>query len=68
MDCHTTPTLNHPGAAAIALIGHPNVGKSALFQRLTGQRVIVSNYPGTTVELSRGAAREIPDLQILDTP
>jgi ferrous iron transport protein B len=42
---------------SIALVGHPNVGKSALFQRLTGQRVMVSNYPGTTVEVARGKIR-----------
>ncbi|RKY51374.1 MAG: hypothetical protein DRP92_07165, partial [Candidatus Neomarinimicrobiota bacterium] len=33
----------------ILLVGNPNVGKSALFSRLTGIKVIVSNYPGTTV-------------------
>ena len=43
-------------AGSIALVGHPNVGKSVIFQRLTGQRVIVSNYPGTTVEVARGSA------------
>ena len=69
MDCHTPPPSSpHSSVGAIALIGHPNVGKSALFQRLTGQRVIVSNYPGTTVELTRGAARELPDTLIVDTP
>jgi len=31
------------GAGSIALVGHPNVGKSVLFQRLTSQRVTVSN-------------------------
>lgn len=68
MDCHTSPSVSLAATGAIALIGHPNVGKSALFQRLTGQRVIVSNYPGTTVELTRGTARELPDTQIVDTP
>lgn len=38
----------------VTLIGAPNVGKSALFNRLTGRYVAVSNYPGTTVEVSRG--------------
>jgi ferrous iron transport protein B len=38
----------------VALIGNPNVGKSVLFSRLTGVRVIVSNYPGTTVEFLEG--------------
>ena len=37
-----------------ALIGQPNVGKSALFTRLTGVGVISSNYPGTTVEFEEG--------------
>jgi len=41
----------------IALVGNPNVGKSAVFNRLTGASVIVSNYPGTTVEFTRGTTR-----------
>lgn len=35
-------------------MGNPNVGKSAVFSRLTGARVISSNYPGTTVEFTEG--------------
>ncbi|MFA5144388.1 MAG: ferrous iron transporter B [Candidatus Omnitrophota bacterium] len=38
----------------VYLIGNPNVGKSVVFSRLTGIQVISSNYPGTTVEISRG--------------
>lgn len=38
----------------IFLIGNPNVGKSVVFSRLTGVAVISSNYPGTTVEITRG--------------
>jgi ferrous iron transport protein B len=38
----------------VLLVGNPNVGKSALFSRLTGIHVTVSNYPGTTVEFTRG--------------
>ncbi|MBU1871408.1 MAG: 50S ribosome-binding GTPase, partial [Candidatus Omnitrophica bacterium] len=38
----------------ILLIGNPNVGKSAIFSRLTGARVLISNYPGTTVEFTQG--------------
>lgn len=55
-------------SATVAMIGHPNVGKSALFQRLTGARVIISNYPGTTVEISQAAVRALPGLTLLDTP
>jgi len=38
----------------ILLMGNPNVGKSVIFSRLTGVRVTVSNYPGTTVSYTRG--------------
>jgi ferrous iron transport protein B len=38
----------------LLLMGNPNVGKSAVFSRLTGARVISSNYPGTTVEFTQG--------------
>jgi len=38
----------------IYLIGNPNVGKSVVFSRLTGVHVASSNYPGTTVEISKG--------------
>jgi ferrous iron transport protein B len=41
----------------ILLVGYPNVGKSVLFSRLTGARAIASNYPGTTVEFTRGKLR-----------
>jgi len=38
----------------ILLMGNPNVGKSVVFNRLTGANVIASNYPGTTVEFTKG--------------
>jgi ferrous iron transport protein B len=38
----------------IVLMGNPNVGKSVFFSRLTGANVIASNYPGTTVDFSKG--------------
>lgn len=67
--CHQ-PAVSLPstGMTNIALVGHPNVGKSLLFQKLTGQHAIVSNYPGTTVEILRGVARDQQDLVFLDTP
>ena len=51
----------------LILVGHPNVGKSRIFSLLTGQYVMVSNYPGTTVEVSSGKATEL-DYLIVDTP
>jgi len=59
----------HSSTRKVLLVGSPNVGKSMLFNRLTDRYVIVSNYPGTTVELSKGAA-EIAGhkYDIIDTP
>jgi ferrous iron transport protein B len=42
----------------VFVVGNPNVGKSLLFNRITGMRVISSNYPGTSVEFTEGT-REI---------
>jgi len=39
---------------SLVVIGNPNVGKSVIFNQLTGKYVTVSNYPGTTVDISRG--------------
>ncbi len=44
-------------SAGIVLVGNPNVGKSVIFGWLTGEYVIVSNYPGTTVEITRGTTK-----------
>ncbi len=38
----------------IALAGNPNVGKSCIFNQLTGLSVVTANYPGKTVELNMG--------------
>lgn len=63
---HAVPMT--PSGNTIALVGNPNVGKSVLFHRLTGQYVVVSNYPGTTVEITRGTLRQVPGIMVLDTP
>jgi ferrous iron transport protein B len=55
------------GEKRLVLIGHPNVGKSKIFSLLTGQYVMVSNYPGTTVEVSSGRAADL-DYLVADTP
>ena len=53
----------------IALVGSPNVGKSSVFHALTGRRVIISNYPGTTVDIFRGtAAFDGHPVEVIDTP
>ncbi len=53
----------------ILIVGSPNVGKSMLFNRLTGRYVTVSNYPGTTIEVSRGRSRVLGGkFEVVDTP
>jgi ferrous iron transport protein B len=54
----------------IALVGVPNCGKTALFNRLTGSRQKVANYPGVTVERREGerAAADGRTLRVLDLP
>jgi len=60
----------------VAIIGNPTVGKSSLFSRLTGIGVIISNYPGTTMEVAHGrvthdgmtlALSDLPGIYSLDT-
>lgn len=53
----------------ILLIGHPNVGKSVVFNHLTRSYTIVSNYPGTTVEVCKGFVKlKDETFLIMDTP
>jgi ferrous iron transport protein B len=54
----------------VALIGPPNCGKSTLFNRLTGMRQKVANYPGVTVEHHSGKMKSIgrSDLTLIDLP
>lgn len=52
--CHGGVRASLDGLPWLAIVGPPNVGKSLLFNRLTGSYVSVSNYPGTTVEISSG--------------
>jgi ferrous iron transport protein B len=57
------------GTVRVALVGAPNVGKSALFNRLTGRYVTVSNYPGTSIEVAGGAGvLDGAAIEVLDTP
>jgi len=53
----------------ILLMGNPNVGKSVIFSRLTGVRVIASNYPGTTVEFCQGCIGSgVTKIDVVDVP
>ncbi len=67
MHCHDTGIkIDIPeGARKIVLAGNPNVGKSVFFNALTGLYVDVSNYPGTTLEISYG---KFGGDVVIDTP
>jgi ferrous iron transport protein B len=63
--------LPQPASAVppVLLVGNPNVGKSVIFGALTRRYVTVSNYPGTTVEVTRGEGRAVPGRpDVVDTP
>ncbi|HYS43213.1 MAG TPA: FeoB small GTPase domain-containing protein, partial [Geobacteraceae bacterium] len=67
--CHSTGSAPQAGGKKVALVGNPNVGKSVLFNALTGAYVTVSNYPGTSVEVARGSAViDGVTCEIIDTP
>src|SRR5580698_10768982 len=76
-DCCTTETIDikvEPRVAGkiqtVVLVGPPNSGKSTLFNRLTGLRQKVANYPGVTVEQHYGKLSGIgrADLTLIDLP
>jgi ferrous iron transport protein B len=69
--CHGGIHASLDGLPWIAIVGPPNVGKSLLFNRLTGSYVSVSNYPGTTVEISSGKMKLAccsQSVGVVDTP
>jgi len=53
---------------SVLLVGTPNSGKTALFNRLTGLNHRVANYPGITVDLSVGKLAGLPDHELVDFP
>lgn len=61
-------TIQTKNERAIVLVGNPNVGKSVVFSYLTGRYAWVSNYPGTTVEVSRGKLLQDGKRVVIDTP
>ncbi|MCK5494227.1 MAG: ferrous iron transporter B, partial [Candidatus Omnitrophica bacterium] len=53
----------------VLLLGNPNVGKSAVFSRLTGIHVVAANYPGTTVEFTQGVMKvNNEEASLIDVP
>jgi ferrous iron transport protein B len=65
----STPLSVKNDKPLIALVGNPNVGKSIIFSILTGKYVVVSNYPGTTVEINRAMGKiEKQPVVFIDTP
>jgi ferrous iron transport protein B len=60
----------HRGGPLVALVGNPNCGKTALFNRLTGSRQKVANYAGVTVERKEGRHLTASGraLRVLDLP
>ncbi len=67
--CHSQPDTSFPGLRKLALVGNPNTGKSVMFHNLTGAYVTVSNYPGTTVDVSRGKGTiGKEEFEVVDTP
>jgi ferrous iron transport protein B len=70
MSCHGPEVARPVGAtmsATVLLLGNPNVGKSTLFNALTGARQEVRNAPGTTVEVNEGQWSG-PGVRLLDVP
>jgi ferrous iron transport protein B len=60
----------HPAGKLLALVGNPNCGKTALFNRLTGSNQKVANYAGVTVERKEGRLKSAAgtSLRLLDLP
>ncbi|MFH7043704.1 ferrous iron transporter B [Paucibacter sp. JuS9] len=70
MQQHSATIHVHPAGLLLALVGNPNCGKTALFNRLTGSRQKVANYAGVTVERKEGRIKTASGktLRLLDLP
>ncbi|MFX0096068.1 MAG: FeoB small GTPase domain-containing protein, partial [Candidatus Hodarchaeota archaeon] len=72
MQCHDSGLVNlRLISNKIVLVGNPNVGKSVIFGNLTGKYATVSNYPGTTVEITTGEMQikeAAEKFTVIDTP
>lgn len=64
-----TLPAEHCDQFTVALVGQPNVGKSVIMNLLTGAGAVVSNYPGTTVEITKGYfLSPSGKITVIDTP
>ena len=69
MDDYKKIKLEFKDKPRLILVGNPNTGKSLIFNYLTNQYVTVSNYPGTTVDITKGLGRfSGKDYVVIDTP
>ena len=69
--CHSASSMRiaAEGTPVLVLVGAPNSGKSTLFNALTGAKVQTGNWPGTSVEVSRGLWNAQPEaFDIIDLP
>lgn len=70
LSCHkAVNALREKTDFVLALAGNPNVGKSVIFNQLTGSGVVTANYPGKTVELNIASTRfEDLNIGVIDLP
>ncbi len=69
MDSCNKTKLEFKNKSKLILVGNPNTGKSLVFNYLTKQYVTVSNYPGTTVDITKGIGRfSGKEFIVIDTP
>ncbi|MDP7081728.1 MAG: FeoB small GTPase domain-containing protein, partial [Candidatus Undinarchaeales archaeon] len=67
--CHGLLGEDIRGLLKVVIVGNPNVGKSMVFNALTGAYVTVSNYPGTTVAIDTGRCSvDGEDFGVIDSP
>ncbi len=66
---NTEPPVNNNENLTIALAGNANVGKSVIFNELTGSNQIIGNWPGKTIERAEGKLHfEGQDIRVIDLP
>ena len=64
----TTKQERQADAPLVAIAGNPNVGKTSVFNWLTGSQQKVTNYPGVTVERFEGTLAGSSSIRVVDVP